>query len=175
MKRLYYLADNLDTVEEVAAALHNGGISDWNFHVLSKDAAGLYRHHLHSATPLHQRDVIRAGERGALLGFGIGLVAAIFSLLLLELSPVRGMMVFAIAVVLPTMFGAWVGGMAGLQLENHKVARFHDEIEAGRALLMIDVGCDYRERVQQLMGLFAVKEGGEDSTLVAPFALRHAG
>ena len=174
MKRLYYLADNLDTVDEIATALHRAGISDWNFHVLSKDDAGLYTHHLHSATPLHRRDVIRTGERGALLGFGAGLLAAIFSALLLELSPVYNMIVFAIAIVLPTLFGAWVGGLVGLSLENHKVTRFHRDIEAGRALLMIDVDRAHHRRIQLMMQAFAVQPGGEDSTFIAPFTLSHA-
>ncbi len=174
MKRLYYLADNLDTVDEIAAALHRAGINDWNFHVLSKDDAGLYKHHLHSATPLHRRDIVRTGERGALLGFGVGLLAAIFAVLLLELSPVHSMIVFVIAVALPTLFGAWVGGMVGLSLENHKIARFHRDIEAGRALLMIDVDRAHYSRIQLMMQGFGVQPGGEDSTLIAPFALSHA-
>ena len=174
MKRLYYLSDSLDTVDEVATALHRAGINDWNFHVLSKDDAGLYTHHLHSATPLHRRDVIRTGERGALLGFGVGLMAAIFSVLLFELSPVHSMVVFAIAIALPTLFGAWAGGLVGLSLENHKIARFHRDIEAGRALLMIDVDRAHYRRIQLLMKVFAVQPGGEDSTLVAPFTLSHA-
>lgn len=174
MKRLYYLADNLNTVDEIAAALYRAGISDWNFHVLSKDDAGLYMHHLHSASPLHKRDVIRTGERGALLGLGIGLLAAIFSVLLLELSPVHSFVVFGIAVVLPTLFGAWAGGLVGLSLENHKVARFHNDIEAGRALLMIDVDRAHHNRIQLLMQTFAVQPGGEDSPFIAPFTLSHA-
>jgi hypothetical protein len=174
MKRLYYLVDNLNTVEEVATALHREGISDWNFHVLSKDAAGLHTHHLHSATPLHQRDVIRTGERGALLGFGTGLLLAIFSVLLVELPPLQSLIVVAITIGLPTLFGAWAGGLVGLSLENYKIARFHSDIEAGRSLLMIDVDHKHESRVQILLQSFAVQAAGEDSTIVMPFRLSHA-
>ncbi|MFT3931520.1 MAG: hypothetical protein QM709_14610 [Spongiibacteraceae bacterium] len=174
MKRLYYLADNLNTADEVAKALHDEGISDWNFHVLSKDEAGLYTHHLHAANPLHQRDLIRTGERGALLGFLAGMAAALFSAVLLELSSVHSVMVFAIAIVLPTLFGAWLGGLVGLSTENHKIARFHDDIEYGRALLMIDVKPAHEMRVRELMQLFSVREGGEDTTLILPFRFSHA-
>lgn len=174
MKRLYYLADNLDTVDSVANALHRAGISDWHFHVLNKDEAGLYKHHLHSATPLHRRDVIRTGERGALLGFGIGLLAAIISVLLLEMSPTHSIVVFGVAIVLPTLFGAWAGGLVGLSLENHKVERFHRDIEAGRSLLMIDVDRAHHNRVQLLLQSFALQPGGEDSTFIVPFTFSHA-
>ena len=174
MKRLYYLADSLDTADDVARALHNEGISDWNFHVLSKDEAGLYKHHLHAATPLHQRDLIRTGERGALLGFCVGMAAAIFSATLLELASVHTMIVFSIALILPTLFGAWLGGLIGLSTENHKITRFHDDIEAGRALLMIDVKRSHEDRIRELMQLFAVQTGGEDTTVIVPFQLSHA-
>lgn len=174
MKRLYYLADNLDTADDVAKALHNEGISDWNFHVLSKDDAGLYRHHLHAATPLHQRDLIRTGERGALLGFAVGMAAAVFSASLIEMSSMHTMMVFSIAVILPTLFGAWLGGLVGLSTENHKITRFHNDIEAGRALLMIDVKRTHENRIRDLMESFPVSVGGEDTTVIVPFRLSHA-
>lgn len=174
MKRLYYLTENLDTADDVAKALHAEGVSDWNFHVLSKDEAGLYKHHLHAATPLHQRDLIRTGERGALLGLAAGMAAAIFSAMLIELSSVHTAMVFAIAVVLPTLFGAWLGGLVGLSTENHKITRFHGDIEAGRALLMIDVRQSHENRIRELMQLFPVRAGGEDTTVVVPFRLSHA-
>lgn len=174
MKRLYFLAENLDIADAVAKTLHDEGVSDWNFHVLSKDEAGLYSHHLHAASPLHQRDLIRTGERGALLGLLAGMTAAIFSAVLLELSSVHSMMVLAIAIVLPTLFGAWLGGLVGLSTENHKIARFHDDIEYGRALLMIDVKPVHEVRIRELMQLFAVREGGEDTTIVVPFRLSHA-
>jgi hypothetical protein len=36
------------------------------------------------------------------------------------------------------MFG-WAGCLIGLNQENHHLASFHDDIECGRTLLMIDV------------------------------------
>ena len=49
MKRLYYLTDTLDSVSKISTNLHQDGITDWNIHVLSKDEAGLYHRHVHSA------------------------------------------------------------------------------------------------------------------------------
>ncbi len=174
MRRLYYLADNLDTIDDVSVSLHREGINDWHFHVLSKDEAGLYKHHLHSATPLQRRDIIRGGERGALTGFFVGLLVAVVSLRMLELAPMHSVVVSAIAIALPTLFGAWAGGLVGLSLDNYKIARFRRDIEAGRALLMIDVDRVHYQRVLRLMSLFAVEPCGEDSTLITPFKLSHA-
>lgn len=173
MKRLYYLADNLDIVDDVAQTLQREGISGWNFHVLSRDDAGLYNHHLHSATPLQQRDIIRGGERGALTGLCGGILFAIVLLQILELSTVHSALVSAVAIAIPTLFGAWAGGLVGLSLDNYKIARFHDDIAAGRALLMIDVKPAHDSRVVQLMRMFAVEAAGEDSIFIAPFTLSH--
>jgi hypothetical protein len=78
MKRLYFLTDDIDKAEQISNELHREGISDWNFHVMSKDAAGLKRHHLHSTNVLlHEKDTVRAGERGAMLGVAISCLIVI--------------------------------------------------------------------------------------------------
>jgi hypothetical protein len=41
MKRLYYLSSSIESVEQVSNDLHEKGITDWNFHIISKDEAGL--------------------------------------------------------------------------------------------------------------------------------------
>lgn len=42
MRRLYYLAGDIDTTRAISERLHMEGISDWNFHVLARDPSGLY-------------------------------------------------------------------------------------------------------------------------------------
>ena len=48
-------------------------------------------------------------------------------------------------------FGAWEGGMIGLSRENYKIERFHDDIEAGHYLIMVDVSRQQRPLVKELM------------------------
>ena len=48
MSRLYFLIDDLATVEQVSQAMHGAGTTDWNCHAISRDEAGLYRHHMRS-------------------------------------------------------------------------------------------------------------------------------
>ena len=73
MRRLYYIADDLPTTRAISETLHDEGITDWNFHVVAKDEDGLYRHHIHSATPIQQLDIVHTGERFALIGAAVGL------------------------------------------------------------------------------------------------------
>jgi hypothetical protein len=78
--RLYYLAQDIDTTDAISVRLHAEGVSDWNFHVLAKDPSGLYSHHIHSALPHHDKDIIRIGEIGGLYGFFASLLGSLLAL-----------------------------------------------------------------------------------------------
>jgi hypothetical protein len=171
MKRLYYLTGNLDSAEEISKDLHAAGITDWHFHVVSKDEAGLYRRHIHGATLFQKNEAICYGERGALAGLG---VAVLLTMLLMAddstgLSGLGYMAIFGFV----TMFGAWVGGLMGLSTENRAIARFHDDLDAGHNLILIDVRREQEEAIRRVMAeqhpeARLVEVG---STLVAPFGM----
>ncbi|MGE0625916.1 MAG: hypothetical protein AB7I04_09410 [Pseudomonadales bacterium] len=167
MRRLYYVADDLPTTRAISETLHQEGIRDWHFHVVAKDEDGLYRHHIHSATPIQQCDVVHTGERYALVGALIGLVAGVAAYLSSEL-PAYAVILFTL---LAGMFGGWLGGMVGLSRENYKLEPFHAEIEAGRYLIMVDVRPHSRARVREIMnmGFPRVRFCGKDTTLINPF------
>jgi hypothetical protein len=59
MRRLFYLVSSIDSAKEISEDLHKNGVTDWRFHVLSKDEAGLYTHNLHSASVSDRTDVVR--------------------------------------------------------------------------------------------------------------------
>ena len=48
-------------------------------------------------------------------------------------------------------FGAWVGGLTGIDSENRKLRRFHDDIEAGKYLLLIYSPKGHGEEVKTMM------------------------
>ena len=175
MRRLYYLSNDLHVCGLIAEALKEAGISDWNFHVLSKDEIGLYQHRIHAAATYHQLDVIHSGERWALLGAAVGLLLGALGYLVQPLPwQVDGFDVAMLALV-GALFGAWQGAVMGLSRENYKIAPFHDELEAGRHLVMVDVSDRNRARVRELMNLRfpSVEFRGRDSTFIGPFAHSH--
>jgi hypothetical protein len=151
MKRIYYLTDNIESTEQISNDLHEAGIKDWNFHVLSKDEAGLYKRHIHSANYLQKLDIVRDAERGAMLGAIVGLLVT----WIIASSQVFGANAGALAYLaifgFVTLFGAWVGGLIGLTQENQKIAFYHNDIEAGKYLILIDVKAGDETRVQSLM------------------------
>lgn len=171
MKRLYYLTHEIDAVDSISKTLHEAGITDWNFHVLSKDKAGLTTHRIHSTTPLHERDIIHSSEQGAVIGVIAGLCLALILVAtdVLPASPM-GYLGFAALVFVFLMHGIWAGGFVGIQRENYKIRQFHDELEEGQYLLMIDVAPKDEETITKLMSLcHDATPMGNDSTLITPF------
>lgn len=151
MKRMYYLTSNLDSTEQISNDIHAAGITDWHFHVLSKDEAGLDRRHIQGANLFHKHDIIRYGERGALLGFCLALLATGCAVRAEIFGAGAGGFVYVATFGLITLFGAWLGGLMGLASENQTIAQFHAEIDSGKYLILIDIRRDQEEAIRNLM------------------------
>ena len=176
MKRLYYISKTMESTEGVSNDLHSAGVTDWNFHVMSKNnESGLYRRNIHSANTLHKSDIIHSAERGIFFGFFIGLALA----WLLSMESLVGITINSnvsiVVVIFCVLFGGWAGGFVGIQTENYKITRFHDKLEEGYFLIMIDVVAGQEELVHQLMkkqhpeAIFCV----DGSTVITPFHHPH--
>lgn len=169
MKRLYFITDSLDSAEAISNDVHKVGITDWNFHVMSRNEAGLYKRHIHSSNLYHDNNVLRQAERGGLLGALFGAVLVVFGNFTgsMELS-----MWATISMIFFLMFtGSWFGGFIGIQQENYKVTKFHDELDLGKYLVMIDVKPDQLHLVEDMMveKHAEARHGGVGSTLILPF------
>lgn len=172
MKRLYYLTKSMESTEQISDDLHKAGVTDWNFHVVSKQReAGLYRRHIHSANLLHKSDIVHSAERGVVIGFVAGLICSWF----LSTVPVFGTTIGGSTVFFVILFsvllGGWLGGFYGIQTENYKLRRFHDKIEEGYFLILVDVEVGQEEIVREVMesrhqeATFCV----EGSSVITPF------
>jgi hypothetical protein len=170
MKRLYYVANNVEEADAMHAALKRSNISDWNYHVVSKDDVGVYKHHFHGATPLQANDVIRQGERGALIGLVAGIIVALIITGVFNYFGNYLLATFIVVTVLVTLHGAWAGGMVGLSQPNSKLERFRADIDAGRYLFIVDVGKSNYGSVKERMARFNSALRGEDNrVLITPF------
>ena len=152
MKCMYYLTPSLVSTHQVSEDLRDVGIEDWNVHVVSKDAAGIKRDKLHSSNWFETKDLLRDGFIGANIGLIVGVLAAAAMAIFEPFGPNLPSVVLIFPVAVAALFGAWVGGLIGLDTENQKLKRFHDDIEAGKYLILIYARKGMGEKVQEMMG-----------------------
>jgi len=150
MKCLYYLSPSLDSTRAISDDLHAVGVKDWYVHVISKDEAGLRKRRVHSSNYIETMDFMRAGFIGAYVGFAFGVLGAI---LLIAIKPFGGVSSFPYIafVIFATLFGAWEGGLYGVATDNKKLAQFHDDIDAGKHLVLIYARKNKLAAVQSMM------------------------
>lgn len=151
MKCFYYLSPTLASTEQISNDLHGAGIKDFYIHVISKDESGLRQHHVHSSNYLETLDVIRVGFVGAFLGFVAGLIGVELLRYFEPFGPGVPNMVYGAVVVVATLFGAWEGGLIGVGTENKKLERFHDDLEAGRYVILVYTHKQLEAKVRALM------------------------
>lgn len=166
MKRIYYVTSHIDSADQIANDMHKEGITDWNFHVISKDKDGLHSHHVNSARVWQQYDLVHSSLRGGLIGAAAGLLLGFA----VNAAAGFGWLSIPLLVLIGALFGAWLGAFLGLYHENYKIARFHDDIEAGKYLIMVDVHKDKEAQIRAVMERYHPEASlaGEDTTLINP-------
>ena len=151
MKCMYYLAPTLDSTAQISEDLRDVGIADWFMHVISKDEAGLKKEHIHSSNWFETLDLVRDGFIGANFGFIAGVLLAFIVMFMKPFGEDAPNIVYIFLVIVATLFGAWTGGLIGMASENRKLHRFHDDIEAGKYLVLIYGRKGQGKAVKQMM------------------------
>lgn len=139
MKCIYYVAPTLPNTQHISDDLRAAGVRDFYLHVVAKDEYGLRRQQIHSANYLETLDVIRDGYIGAAIGFLVGLAGIGLLQYFEPFGPNVPTLVYVVLVAAATLFGAWEGGLTGIDSENKKLRRFHAQIEAGKYLMLVYV------------------------------------
>ena len=163
MKCIYFLTPTLASTHKVSADLHSAGVKDFWLHVICRDECGLKQQRIHSSNYFETLDIVRDGFIGAALGFLIGLAGVA---LLIYLKPFGDFVVppfvYAVLVGAATLFGAWEGGLVGIDSEHKKLAKFHDDLVAGKYLILVYVRKHRESLVRKMM-----QEKHPDAELVA--------
>jgi hypothetical protein len=162
MKCLYYLAPTLTSTHHIADDLHAAGIKDYYLHVICKDEAGLKTQHIHSSNYLETLDIVRDGFIGAALGFLAGLIGVGLLRYFHPFSFPVPIFVYLILIGVGTLFGAWEGGLTGIHSENKKLKRFHDDVAAGKFLILV-----YVRKVQESIVREVMRTRHPEANLVA--------
>lgn len=151
MKCIYFLSPSLKSTQQISDDLHSIGVNDWFLHIISNDESGLKKEHLHSSNYLETLDLLRDGIIGAIIGFFVGLMVAGLLMAFEVFGPTVPSFVYLIIVAVITLFGAWEGGLMGIANENKKLAAFHDDIEAGKHLILIYARKSQQEPIISMM------------------------
>lgn len=172
MKCFYYLSPTLADTEHVSDDLHASGVSDWFIHIVSKNEADLDRKHLHSSNYLETLDFMREGLIGAACGFVAGLILAGVLSVAQPFAADVPLFAYACVVFLLTCFGAWQGGLIGISTENKKLRHFHDDIEAGKYLILVYAHKNEEQKVHAMMAKLhpEAKLVGLDTQFYNPFS-----
>ena len=151
MKCMYFLAPSLVISHQISDDLKDIGIADWLVHIVSSDEAGLKREQLHSSNWFETHDLIRDGFIGANLGFIAGVLLAGAVMFFKPFGDNTPNVVYVFVVGVATLFGAWVGGLTGMDTVNRKIRRFRDEIDAGQYLFLVYAPRGHGEEVKAMM------------------------
>lgn len=162
MKCLYYLSPNLDISKHVSDDLHESGVIDWYIHVISKDESGLNQKHIHSSNYLETLDLFRGSTVGGVIGFVISLIVVALAVQFEPFGFPLSNTIYFIMIAFLTLFGIWEGGLYGIDSENKKIQPFHDEIEAGKFLVLVYAAKEEEKKIREMM-----KEKHPESRLVA--------
>jgi hypothetical protein len=152
MKCFYYLSRTLKSTREISEDLHEVGIKDFYIHVVSKDESGLRQQQIHSSNYLETLDVVRVGILGAAAGFVTGLIGVELLRYFQPFGTGVPEFIYLIVVAFATLFGAWEGGLIGIGVENGKLARFHEDIDAGLYLMLVYARTQKEKLVRDMMG-----------------------
>ncbi len=147
MRRLYFLLPDLDTTHKVVEELLLSHVEERHIHIIAKE--GIPLGDLPQATLLQRSDFIPAVERGVALGGAAGVLAGLTALAVAGVVTAGGALL-ASGLVGAGM-GAWLGGMIGVDVENTQIKKFHEAIEKGEILVLVDVPKDNVTAIQTLV------------------------
>ena len=138
MRRLYFVAENLQTLLRAKKEFNQLDIHSVDVHVWGRNRQEILANDLNPMTPMDQSDLIHSGEQGALMGCCAGFVLGLVLIVLEPFGMKLGFGTLFLTTVFITLFGSWVGGLVGIGSDNYQLEPFHQRIDDGQYLLQLD-------------------------------------
>ena len=149
MRRIYFLLPDVATARDIVRELLLNHVEERHIHLVANDATSL--EDLPEATAWQKSDVVPALEKGATVGGATGAVAGLIAVAV----PPAGLILGGGAVLGLTLagagFGAWAASMIGISSPNSQLEKFHDAVQAGEVLMMVDVARTRVDEVEDLV------------------------
>lgn len=168
MRRLYFLLPDVETARKVVDELLLKRVDERHIHLLARRGTPL--EDLPQTSVAQRTDLLPALERGAAIGGATGALAGLVAVTV----PPAGLVLGGGAVLGMALagagFGAWAASLLGISTPNSQLRRFHDAIERGQILMMVDVRKDRIHEIEESIRQHhpEVEIGGTEPT-IPPF------
>ncbi|HSJ49017.1 MAG TPA: DUF1269 domain-containing protein [Gammaproteobacteria bacterium] len=139
MKRLYFLAQDVDSTRRIVDDLLLHHVSERHIHVVASDEQAVIDADLPEASLLQESDFIPAMERGLALGGATGALVGVTALVFPGLGLAFGGGAILGATMAGAGVGAWASSMIGLSAPSSRLKAFEEAIRNGQILVIVDV------------------------------------
>lgn len=136
MKRIYFLAPDIEIAKKIVDSLLLARIEERRIHVLAK--RGVPLENLPEATHFQKTDFIPALEQGLAIGGLTGILCGLVAMAFPSGLVLGGGAVLASALA-GSGVGAFASSMVGTSVGNRQIQQFAAAIENGAFLMMVDV------------------------------------
>ena len=161
---------DLPCAQKLNELVESQGVSHNHIHIAHKDHLTLQKKHLNDLSFLEEYDTVHSGERGFLVGIILTVLAGLSVYELMEGHPVASMItLFACLVVLG--YSTWLGGLIGASSDNYRLQPFHDHLDKGGSVVMLDVAPDSASTLMHTVAQHMPEAvpAGRSQTLDNPF------
>ncbi|MDN5869742.1 MAG: DUF1269 domain-containing protein [Nitrococcus sp.] len=150
MKRLYFLLPNVETTRGVVHELLLNHVEERYIHVVAREGTPLEE--LPEASLGQKSDVLPAAEKGMVVGGATGAIAGLAAAAI----PAAGVVAAGAALVFMTTaggagLGAWASSMIGISADSSRLKKFHEALEAGEILVLVDVTKGRVDEIEELI------------------------
>ena len=148
-RRLFFVLPDIPVARKVLDELLLARIEVRHIHFLGR--RGTLPPELPEATFLQKTDILHALRTGGMIGAAAGAAVGAFVWLfpLQNLAPEPGIVL--VTGIAGALLGAWASSLVGSSTPNSSLRDFHDAIESGKVLLMIDVPFTRIDEIRELV------------------------
>jgi hypothetical protein len=151
MRRLYFVVPTIESAKTIVDELLLARVEERHIHIVAKDHVALEKAHLPEAGLFEESDFVPALERGLAVGGATGLLAGIAAVTFPPAGLILGGGAVLATSLLGAGLGAWVASMIGVSIPNSQLDKFHDAVERGELLMLIDVPKDRVDEITELV------------------------
>lgn len=151
MKRHFYVSEDLDDLEIIEEELEARGVHTPQIHVFSQDDTAVEQHeHLHNIESVFKKDVVHGTIVGSWIGLGLAALVLIVTSYTDWPESYTWVPFIFLAIVL-LGFGAWSGGLYGIQEPHRDFKRFEKQLRAGKHVFIVDVDPEQESSLRRVV------------------------